>query len=478
MQRRTFLKLTAASASLAALGTSGCGGGGSGGGPPLTVETQTIAEQAYIFAYPMLETYRTMYIQAVDTFSKQFRVPFNKIYNTNSLIGPDFTDIVRPNNDTIYSSVCLDLRTEPMVISVPAIQARYYSFQLVDMYTFNFAYIGTRATGTGAGTYLIAGPSWHGDKPAGIDAVFRSEGNFVYGIARTEIKDSADLPNVQTIQQQYLVRPLSTFLRQTAPDGPPADVFPNYDKTAAESAAFIEYFNFLLGKLVIDPSEQDLISSFGSIGIGPNRPFDAASLPPATVQAINAGVASALNKIKNHGAELSQLKNGWILTPRIFGNRNQMQGKYLDRAAGAYLGLYGLDLEEAYYPTANWDADGEHLDASKHNYVLRFTKDEIPQVDAFWSITMYKLPEQLLVANEPLERYSIGDRTSGLKRGTDDSLEIYLQAESPGPDKESNWLPAPKHPNGEGPFSITLRMYLPNASELNPLYAPPAIKKQ
>ena len=168
---------------------------------------------------------------------------------------------------------------------------------------------------------------------------------------------------------------------------------------------------------------------------------------------------------------MGEHKNGWVLPGQVFGTREEMGGHYLTRAAGAYWGLYGNSLEEAYYPTTKIDPDNNPLDASKNRYVLKFTKDEIPQVNAFWSLTMYDA-DQMMVAN-PLNRYSIGDRTEGLQYGADGSLEIYLQSDSPGQDKESNWLPAP-----DGPFSLTLRLYLPKPNEIgDPLYAPPGIRK-
>lgn len=434
-------------------------------------EARALAEEAYIFAFPMLENYRTMYVQAVATASPVFKAPFNQFVHKTVLLGPEFKDIVRPNNDTLYSAVWLDLRAEPLVISVPAIQGRYYSFQLVDMYTYNFAYIGTRTTGTAAGSYLVAGPAWTGDKPAGVAAVLHTEGNFVYSITRTAVSGKEDVPNVLAIQQQYRVQPLSAFLGRSAPASAPGGDFPAYDKAAAESADFIKYFNYLLGQVAIHPSEQALIARFGRIGVGPNRSFDAASLGADTRSAINDGVASARQKIKDQVAKLGEQKNHWNLTPRIFGNREQMQGQYLTRAAAAYAGLYGNDLEEAYYPGTSWDAAGEPLDGSQHGYVLKFAKSEIPAVDAFWSLTMYS-QAGLLVEN-PIQRYSIGDRTAGLEYGADGSLEIYIQRESPGKDKESNWLPAPN-----GPFNVVMRMYLPKTTALNPLYAPPGIQKR
>jgi hypothetical protein len=435
-------------------------------------EVRAISEKAYIFAYPMLQVYRTMYVQAINSASPVFRAPFNQFSHSVRLLGPQNKTVVRPNNDTLYSAAWLDLRTEPVVASVPAIEDRYYSFQLVDMYTHNLGYIGTRTTGTAVGSYLIAGPDWQRDDPGVARAVFRSEGSFVLCLVRTAVVGEDDLPAVLAIQQQYRVRPLSAALGEKAPAARAGDGLPPYQQTAAESADFIRYFNALLGHLVIHPSEQGLLARFGRIGIGPGRAFEAARLDPAIRQAIDGGVVSAITRIKGFAAQVGEQKNGWLVTKRIFGNRAQMQGQYLTRAAGAYLGLFGNDLEEAYYPNANQDTEDDPLNGAVHNYVLKFARDEIPAVDAFWSITMYGLPEQQMVAN-PINRYSIGDGTKGLVYGPDGSLEIYLQHDRPDKEREPNWLPAPN-----GPFAVTMRMYLPKASALAPLYAPPGIQKR
>jgi hypothetical protein len=374
---------------------------------------------------------------------------------------------------------------------VPEITDRYYSFQLVDLYTYIFDYIGTRTTGTGADNYLIAGPSWNGEIPAGIkkDNVYRTEGNFAYSLTRTAYKNTDSISDnvdttVRSIQQQYKVQSLSKFLGQTAPADTPI-VFPHYDEATAETAGFIEYFNFLLGQMLIggyepDSYEQDLIARFGKIGIGPNWPFDAASLDSNIVQAINAGVKSALNKIAAEKTKLGQRKDGWVLSGRIFGSRETMEQTYpnrdelyLVRATGAYIGLYGVDLEEAYYPTTESVADadgGGTLNTHDHNYVLKFAPRNMPPLkdNGFWSVTMYN-SDQFLVANT-INRYSIGDRTEGLISGADNFLTIYIQKErtgSPGTEEYENWLPAP-----DGQFSLTMRMYMP----ANAAYAPPGIR--
>ena len=436
----------------------------------LTVEeARTSAHDAYIFAFPMMENYRTMQAQAI------LPETFNTFTHATHLQDPSYTNVVRPNNDTLYSMLWLDLRAEPMVITIPPVEDRYISFQIVDMYTHNIAYVGTRATGTGARTFMITGPTWQGERPEGVDDLFRSEGSFALCLGRTAVGGvEGDLDKALAIQKDYVARPLSAFLKQPSPE-PLADcAFPLYAKDLAQSPAFIGYFNFFLSHLVVVPSEEVLIESFGAIGIDPQMPFDEENYSEAILAALDEGVCQALDEIAHSSDALGEKRNGWNLTRRVFGNREEMEGKYLVRAGAALMGLYGNDLEEAYYPSTNRSIDGEALDASKNAYVLSFGPDEIPPIkeQGFWSLTLYDLPSQLLVDN-PIDRYSIGDRTPGLVFGDDGSLTIYIQKDSPGPERESNWLPAP-----DGPFSLTMRLYLPEDWALDPLYAPPGLTRR
>lgn len=437
-----------------------------------SVEAVQTAQDAYIFAYPMLETYRTMLQSAVLPDSPAYRAPFNVMTHNTELVGPEFTAVVRPNNDTLYSMAWLDLRTEPVVLAVPAIpDHRYYSFQLIDLYTHNFGYIGGRTTGFEGGSYLIAGPDWRGERPAGIAGVLRSESNFVLCLGRTATQGGDDLAVTRALMEQYRLTPLSRFLGQPAPEAAPGLAFPFYDAEEAESPCFIRYFNFLLGQVAGDTPDHAKVVAFSAIGVGRSRPFDPDALTPAMHQAIQDGINRAQAEIAAETQNLGVTRNGWVLTGEVFGNRQRMQGRNLTRAAAAKFGLYGNDLEEASYPASAVDMAGNALDASQGNYLLHFAKEELPAVDGFWSLTLYKLPEQLLVEN-PLARYSIGDRTPGLVFGDDGSLTIYLQHESPGPEAEANWLPS-----NAGPFSLQMRLYLPKPEALAGSYAPPAVQK-
>jgi hypothetical protein len=439
-------------------------------------EATATAQEAYIYAFPMMENYRTMYTQAVDRSAPGYLASFNELVPKTKLLGPEFKDIVRPNNDTMYTVGWLDLRAQPMVITVPAVKGRYYSVQLVDMFTHNFAYVGTRATSGEAGSYVVAGPQWQGSKPGDTKDVFRSESNFVYCIIRTEVDGPDDVAAVVELQKRYRLTPMNVFLGRSQVPAATGITFPRYDANSAKSASFIDLLNFLLTQVVIAPEEQELMSRFARIGIEPGALSASLRLTTEVRNAVDAGVGGGLVAIGDALTSLSELQgvtvradHGWKGIDGLFGPGNVMRPKYLVRAAAAMLGLYGNDAIEAYYPIGNADAEGNSLDGSQHKYVMRFEKDQMPRVNAFWSMTMYGFPDQLMVAN-PINRYAIGDR-SKLQYGKDGSLTIYVQHESPAAKPKSNWLPAP-----DGPFSLQFRMYLPKPEALDPLYLPPQIE--
>lgn len=433
-------------------------------------EITALTKDAFIYAYPMLNNYRTMYGSSINEDAKRFRAPLNKLVHFSQLLDHRFTQVVSPNNDTLYSPAWLNLRAEPMVLSVPEIRdGRYYVFQMIDVYTHNFAYVGTRTTGSKAGRYLIAGPNWKGETPKGIDKVFQSEGQFVLLLGRTFVAGPKDVPNVRTLQKQYQMVPLSTFLKKPAPKVPPMK-YPKYDEKKARSAGFIQYLNFLLANVKIHPDEQKMIQEWAKIGIRPGADFDPTKLTEKQKDALERGVAQGLKTIEEQASKLSKPRNGWLNNGAIFGNREQMQGKYLIRACAAHIALYGNSPAEAIYPATFVDAKGRKL-SGKNRYELRFEKDQLPPVNAFWSLTMYRLPERLFVPNEG-KRYALGDRSANLKYGKDGSLTMYLQRTSPGKEKEANWLPTP-----EGEFYLLLRLFWPKAEALGGKYVPPAVQQ-
>ncbi|MFC2030490.1 DUF1254 domain-containing protein [Chloroflexota bacterium] len=433
-------------------------------------EAQQIAEETYIFAFSMLENYKTMYAFSVNKDLPSFRATFNQFFHMRQLLGPEFTEVVGPNNDTLYSTAWLDLGTEAIVLSLPYIpDNRYYVIQIVDMYTFNVEYIGARTTGHQAAKYLFAGPGWDGPTPRGIDGLRPTEGRFLFLLGRTAVSGVKDVLAVNALQDQFTLTPLSAYLGEPAPEPAPAPDFPPYIPQQAASIEFVNYFNFLLGQLQPGPDERPLLEKWAQIGVQPGLPFDREALEPDVRQAVAEGVAAALEKIKAESLRVGRNINNWTLIGEGFGFRSMVGGKDLMRAAANMVGIYGNNPEEAYNFSAAKDGDGEPLDASKHNYVIHF--ESPPPVKAFWSVTMYKLPTPLFIVN-PIKRYSIGDRTPGFEPNDDGSVTIYLQHELPGPEKESNWLPAP-----DGPFALALRIYWPDQDILDGKWEPAAIQK-
>jgi hypothetical protein len=415
-------------------------------------QMRQIASEAYLYAYPMLYNYKTLFQQALDPSFPGYIGGFNRFRHYSRGFTPADKDIVTPSNDTPYSWAWLDLRTEPMVVSVPASPDRYYVLQWFALYTHNFAYIGSRATGTEAGNYLFSGPGWSGETPTGVKQVFSAETQIVGTLTRTSWNGPEDHDGLVAMQRQYRIRPLSEYVGGKPPRPAPTFLFPAWDEARANSIGFIEYLNFVLQFAPLVASEKASLDRFAKIGIGPGRPFDAATLDPAIREAIEAGVKEGSDRLQAAIAKTTSSVD-------LFGTRAFLGADYvMRRAVGAAMGIYGNSKEEAYYAAYVLDADKQPLDGSK-NYVLHFSKDQVPPVKFFWSMTMYDLPGRLLVEN-PINRYAIGSRTKGLKTNPDGSVDIYLQAAQPGPDKESNWLPT--LPNR--PFYLILRMYGPEGA--------------
>jgi hypothetical protein len=429
-------------------------------------EARSIAKDAYVYAYPMLFNYKTLYEQVLDHSSKSYVGGFGKFRNYSQPYGPENKDIVTPNNDTPYSWAWLDLRREPWVLTVPAVKDdRYYVFQWIDLFTYNFAYVGSRTTGNGAGHYLFAGPNWHGDTPKGIDKVFRSETDIILTLGRTALSGPADVKNVQAIQKHYQLTPLSAFEHTSAPPPAPAVSFPKWDEAKATSIDFISYLNFMLQfAQPTAASEVPLMQRFAKIGIVPGQAFDPAALPPATREAIEQGVADGK-------AALTEAQKHTTSSYDLFGSRQDLSSDYMKRAVAAAMGIYGNTKEEAVYAGTRVNADRQQLLGSQP-YVIHFDKKDLPPAKFFWSMTMYDLPGRHLVAN-PIHRYSIGDRTKGIQYGADGSLDIYVQHTSPGADKESNWLPAP-----EGAYTVIARIYGPQASVFDGTWKFPVPQKR
>lgn len=434
-------------------------------------EARAIAKEAAVYGFPVIDSYRVNYEYFFKPGTPEYKGAPNTLINVPRVYTPADTAIQTPNSDTPYSFLGADLRTEPLVLTVPEIEKdRYYSIQLIDAYTFNFAYIGSRTTGNGAGSFLLAGPNWKGEKPLGIKAVIQSETEINILIYRTQLFDPADIDNVKKIQSEYRVQPLSQFLGQTAPAAAPKIDYmtpctPEEEKTSLKQ---FELLNFVLQFCPTVPSEVALMERFAKINIGAGKTFDASTFSPEVRKAIEEGVGEAWLEFKGL---VKQLDAGKVTSGDVFGTRKYLNGNYLYRMTAAALGIYGNSKEEAMYPVFRIDAEGKPLTGA-NRYILHFAKGELPPVHAFWSATMYELPQSLLV-NNPIQRYLINSpMIPELKADGDGGITLYIQNETPGKELESNWLPAPK-----GPFAVYMRLYWPAEAALNGSWQAPKLVK-
>lgn len=422
---------------------------------PSIEQTKAIAEEAFIYGLPIVMNYAVMNEFVVDKNSGQYKAPFNSIYNDARVFTYQDTAVVTPNSDTPYSMLWLDLRAEPMVISVPAVEKqRYYSVQLVDGNTYNYGYIGSRATGVEAGNYLVVGPDWQGTAPAGIKQVFQSTTPFGLSIFRTQLFNAADMPNVVKVQAGYQAQPLSAFLKQPAPPtAAKIDFVPA--STAGIKANFYEYLDAALQFVPVTPDNQEIRARLASIGIGAGKTFEFKDLSLEHKAAVLLAMKEGDDKVSQYLGTGMQSINGWKVGS-LFGDRSFYHGNWLLRAAAAKGGIYGNDAVEAVYPMTRTDSAGQPLDGSQHKYSLTFAPGQLPPVNAFWSVTMYDGKSQLLIEN-PLNRYLINSpMLPSMQKNADGSLTLYIQKDSPGADKQANWLPAPN-----GPIYLVMRLYWP-----------------
>jgi hypothetical protein len=434
-------------------------------------DARAIAKDAFIYGYPMVDGYRINFAFYLFPGNPEYKGPQNQLLSMPRLFTPKDTAVQTPNSDTPYSFFGADLRVEPFVITVPEIEKeRYFSIQLVDAYTHNFAYIGSRTTGNGAASYLLAGPGWKGEKPAGIKEVIPCETNLALGIYRTQLFNPEDMAMVKKIQDGYRFEPLSKFLGREAPPAAPKidyvrPVALAADKTPLE---FFKVLNFVLTLCPTVPSEQDLMARFAKIGVGAGKPFDPETLEPELKEALAQGIADGWNEYL--AFKSGEVDTGKVTSGDLFGTRAELKSNYLYRMAAAIIGIYGNSKAEAMYPLYSVDAKGGKLDATTRRYTLRFAPGQLPPVHAFWSVTMYDLPKQLLVEN-PLDRYLINSpMLPGLKKDADGGLTLHIQHESPGKELEANWLPAPK-----GPFFMAMRLYWPRDEALDGSWTAPKL---
>ena len=433
-------------------------------------DARAIAKEAYIYGFPMVDNYRVEHAYFVDRQSPEFKAPWNQITNIPRVFTPADTAVQTPNSDTPYSWLGVDLRAEPIVLTLPPIEKqRYFSVQLTDAYTFNFAYLGTRTTGIDGGSFAIAGPNWKGPLPKGVKKVIHSETELIIVVYRTQLFDPDDLANVKKVQASYKVEPLSAFLGTPAPKAAPIIDFikPLTPETQKTSLEFFNILNFVLQFCPTVPSEKALMARFAKIGVGGGMTFDPGKLSPEIKAAIEQGRADAW---ANFASGVKLLDDGTLTSGDLFGTREAMKNNYLYRMLGT-IGIYGNSKQEALYPIYRIDSAGQKLSGASR-YTMRFAPHQLPPVHAFWSLTMYELPASLLVAN-PINRYLINSpMLPQLERDADGGLTLLIQNESPGKDKEANWLPAPN-----GPFAMYMRLYYPEQAALDGKWKAPPLQQ-
>jgi hypothetical protein len=397
----------------------------------------------------------------------------NVLKSSPALFTPNDRSVVFPNNDTLYSTVWLDLRREPMVLTVPPVPApRYHSLALTDGAGMNYGLVGSRTGLRAGGHFLVAGPDWQGKTPPGITQVFRSPTQFSLALFRLQVTGAQDIDAIGPLQAGYQARPLSAFAGNEPPPAAPAIAFPKIDRDLARQN-FFQFLDFQLRfqpMLAEDRAVRDRLAELG-IGIGRFDRFKA--IAARYGKEIAAGMAAGEMRLSEIAAKTGPVVNGWSwVALTLDGDRARYTGDYIRRAALFRLGPYGLPAAEAVYPITSALAGGEPLDAGRHRYTLTFPAGELPPADAFWSLSLYDGKSRLLVANA-LDRYVINSpMLPNMARNADGSLTIHIQNDSPGAGKESNWLPA-----ADGPITLVLRLYGPQEAALNGKWkAPPVVR--
>jgi hypothetical protein len=419
---------------------------------PATVpDAQQTVSLAYRYALPVYELARLRYQQSSNP-ANPHRLPLNTLQHTRQLADHNSRAVTAPNNDTLYSNANLDLRSGPVRIDVPEFGSRYYSIALVDAFTNNFAYIGKRSTGTHAGSYLVAGPGWKGDAPAGVQLIHAPTPD-VFLLVRILVDVPEDLEAVHKLQDAIILTGPTLNPSANAHIAPVPNDGPN----------FVAVVNQTLRDNLPPAQDADLLAKISKVGIWPGD----SSLSAENKALWKFSFAQAQAELRN-AKRSSRLVNGWSYSSAEIGNFGT---NYDLRAAVALSGLLALTPEEATYGGAVLDAKGEKIDGTRR-YRIHVPK-ELP-VDAFWSISIYEVePDgRVFFADNPIHRYAIGDRTRGLKRNADGSIDILVQREKPAEDQLANWLPAP----ASGHERLSLRLYQPRAEILNGSFAFPALE--
>lgn len=433
-------------------------------------EAEAIGTEAYIYGYPLITMDMTRQVMTNVETPNGMRAPMGQFAHAREYPNASFTDVTAPNADTLYSVAWLDLKKEPYILHVPDENNRYYLMPMLDGWTNVFSDPGTRTTGTRAGDFIITGPGWQGQPPMGVIEL-KSPTNMVWILGRTYCTGTPeDYKAVHEIQDKYSLIPLSEWgKRYSPPKGkfdPDVDMqTPVRDQVNAMDA--VTYFKKLAALMKDNPPTPDdapILTKMAKIGLVPGKEFDIGKLEPGVVRALMKTPTIAIDKITAHEKDAGKVENGWVvlLKTGTYGT------DYLRRALVTFIGLGANKPQDAIHPTTSVDSEGNPLNGN-NRYLIHFDREQIPPVNGFWSLTMYS--GQYFFVNNPLDRYTLSPRDT-LKMNSDGSLDLYIQNESPGKDKESNWLPAPK-----GPFILMLRLYWPRVMVLYGKWHPPSVQK-
>jgi hypothetical protein len=435
-------------------------------------EAYEIGVEAYIYFYPLV-TMDVTREQINHTPGAPANSLVNRFVHIRTFPPADFRAVVRPNFDTLYSSAWLDLTKEPMIVSAPDTGGRYYLLPMLDMWTDVFAVPGKRTTGTAAAHFAVVPRGWTGDLPAGVMRI-EAPTPYVWIIGRTQTNGPQDYAAVNKVQDGYTITPLSQWGHGPAPAQPPLALPLHVTAPAplelVNTMPPLTYFKRAVELMKVNPphlTDWSMIARLARIGIEAGRSYEPEKLDPAVQDALKKAAADGLKFMHDKIPTLARVVNGWQMntdTVGVYGNY------YLKRAIIALVGLGVNPPEDAVYPLIVADADGKPP-TGDHNYILHFSKAELPPVDAFWSVTMYDA-EGFPVANA-INRFALGDRDA-LQYDADGSLDLYVQHDDPGSDRTANWLPSPS----AGTLGLTMRLYAPKAAVLNGSWAPPPLRRQ
>jgi len=436
-------------------------------------EARQIAEDVYIYGYPLITMEMTRRVMTNVHELEGTRAPMGHLIRVREYPTAAFRDVTAPNADTLYTTAWIDVGKEPWVLSLPDADDRYYLFPMLDGWTDVFQVPGKRTTGTGPQKYAITGPGWKGTLPEGVKE-YKSPTSMVWLLGRIYCTGTPeDYAAVHKMQDAVSIVPLSAYGKPYTP--PPGKVDPSIDmktpvRDQVNALSSADYFSLLATLMKDNPAAEadaPMLEKMARLGIVPGQPFDLGKLDPAVQQALQDVPKVSFETIMAHFKSAGRVENAWVFTTKtgLYGT------DYLQRALVTAIGLGANRPQDAVYPTSEVDAEGKPYDGS-NKYVMHFNKGEMPPVDGFWSLTMYNA-EYFFVDN-PLNRYTLSARND-LKTNADGSVDLYLQNENPGPEKQSNWLPAPA-----GKFIPMLRLYWPKEtppSIIDGTWKIPAVQK-